>query len=314
MGRLDGKAAVVTGAGRGLGRAEAMALAAEGAAVVVNDPGFRLGGTDRDESVARKVAHEIEGLGGRAVPDFGDCADWVESKAMLDRAIESFGRLDVLVNNAGNLRDRMSFNMSEDDFDSVVRVHLKGHFATSHHAAGYWRERSKAGEGVRACIINTTSESGLHGNTGQLNYTVAKAGIAAMTITMARELARYGVRVNAIAPRATTRLSAFARTGNDLDEPEPSGNAWNSMDPANVGRVVAWLASDEAEFTGQVLWAVGGTVALYRGWHQVAQIEHDGPWTVDDLVRSSANLFEEKSTQPDPLPFETEGQRSAVTH
>ena len=313
MGALDGKVAVVTGAGRGLGRAEALLLAAEGAAVVVNDPGVALSGDGYDEAPAARVVAEIERAGGRAVANHADCADWDGAASLVDTALDAFGRLDVLVNNAGILRDRMSFNMSEDEFDAVVRVHLKGHFVPSHHAARHWRERAKAGDDVRGRVVNTTSESGLLGNTGQVNYTAAKAGIAAMTITLARELAPYGVTVNAVSPRASTRLSRTVAENGDAGSSDgvPS-QSWDPMDPANVAPVVAYLASDAAaSITGQVFWVVGGSIVLYKGWHPVARAERPGRWTVEELFTEVPRLFAACSSQPEPLPFETEGQRQA---
>jgi NAD(P)-dependent dehydrogenase (short-subunit alcohol dehydrogenase family) len=218
MGSLDGLVAIVTGAGRGLGRSHALHLAQEGAAVVVNDPGVGGGGEgDGDATPAAQVVAEIEAAGGRAVANLDSCADWKAAEGMVAQAVETFGKLDILVNNAGILRDRMSFKMSEDEWDSVMTVHLKGHFAPSRFAAAYWRDRAKAGEGeVYGRIINTSSESGYFGNVGQVNYATVKAGIVGMTMTMARELESIGVTVNAIAPRARTVRRLPDRRGREV--------------------------------------------------------------------------------------------------
>jgi NAD(P)-dependent dehydrogenase (short-subunit alcohol dehydrogenase family) len=276
---LDARVAIVTGAGRGIGRGEALALAADGATVVVND---------LDLDLAQQVVKEIEAAGGRAAANGDDVADWRGAERLVDQAVDGYGRLDVLVNNAGFLRDRMSFSMDEADFDEVVRVHLKGHFAPSRFAAARWRERSKAGEDVRGAIVNTTSEAGLYGGTGQANYVAAKAGIAAMTVGLARELERYGVRVNAIAPRARTRMTEdvlgdfAAATEGEFDE-------W---DPDNIGPVVAWLASDAAAgVTGQVFVVFGGRIHLFRGWEMVAEVEQGERWTIDAIAARRADLF-----------------------
>ena len=202
MGSLDGKVAIVTGAGRGLGRSHALLLAEHGAKVVVNDLGGEWDGSGEDSRPAQQVVEEIKAAGGDAAANYDSAADWSGAEKLIRQAIDSFGGLDILINNAGILRDKMSFNMDESDWDSVINVHLKGHFAPSHHAARYWREKAKAGEALSARIVNTASEAGLYGNAGQANYGAAKAGIAALTIVMARELQRYGVTVNAISPRA----------------------------------------------------------------------------------------------------------------
>ena len=209
MGLFDGKVAIVTGAGRGIGRDEALLLASEGAAVVVNDLGGAATGEGSDQRPAQQVVDEITDAGGKAAANYDDCSDWAGAERLIAQAAETFGRLDVLINNAGILRDKMSFNMTEDEWDAVIKVHLKGHFAPSHFAALYWRQKNKeTGDPVNAKIVNTSSESGLYGNAGQANYAAAKAGIASLTIVMARELTRTGVRVNAIAPVALTRLTA----------------------------------------------------------------------------------------------------------
>src|SRR5262245_42720484 len=232
MGLLDGKTAIVTGAGRGIGRDHALQLAAEGAAVVVND-------VDADE--AKAVVAAIEDAGGRAAVNTDDVATYDGASALVDQAVEAFGELDILVNNAGIIRDAMSFSMSEADFDDVIRVHLKGHFAPSHFAGARWRERSKNGDAVSGRIINTVSESGLYGLAGQINYAAAKAGIASMTIVLARELEKYGVTVNAICPRARTRMTETVLSGMG-----PNEAGFDEWDPANISPTVAWLASDAA--------------------------------------------------------------------
>jgi NAD(P)-dependent dehydrogenase (short-subunit alcohol dehydrogenase family) len=277
MGALDGKVAIVTGAGRGIGRGEALALAAEGAAVVVND-------IDPDRAAA--VVDEIAGA---AAASGDDVASWEGATNLVAAAVDSFGRLDVLVNNAGFLRDRMSFSMTEDEWDDVVRVHLKGHFAPSRAAAAHWRERAKAGDESGGAIVNTVSEAALYGGTGQANYVAAKAGIAGMTIGLARELERYGVRVNAIAPRARTRMTE-ALLG-DFAAP-PGGGGFDEWDPDNIGPVVAWLASDAAAgVTGQVFVVFGGRIHLFEGWTMAAVIEQSEQWTLERITARADELF-----------------------
>jgi NAD(P)-dependent dehydrogenase (short-subunit alcohol dehydrogenase family) len=266
VGLLDGKVAVVTGAGHGVGRGEALELAAQGARVVVNDLGGSVRGEGADKAAAEEVAELIRSGGGEAVANHGDVADWSDAAALVEQAVEAFGRLDVLVNNAGILRDRMIVSMTEEDFDAVVRVHLKGTFTMTHHAAGHWRDRSKAGEQVRAAIVNTVSSAGLVGNDGQANYGAAKAGIAALTVISSLELARYGVRANAIAPGGFTRMIGVHRPEVDVKEPE-SYDRFEPLNPGNSAPMVAWLASDEAlHVTGQVFRAVGHTIAHYLPW------------------------------------------------
>jgi NAD(P)-dependent dehydrogenase (short-subunit alcohol dehydrogenase family) len=283
MGALDGKVAIVTGAGRGIGRGEALALAAEGASVVVNDI---------DIDLATAVVDEIVAAGGAAAPDAGDVADWTGATALVDAALGSFGRLDALVNNAGFLRDRMSFSMDETEWDDVVRVHLKGHFAPSRAAAAHWRERSKAGDTAGRAIVNTVSEAGLYGGTGQANYVAAKAGIAGMTVGLARELSRYDIRVNAIAPRARTRMTEEVL--GDFAAP-PADGGFDEWDPDNIGPIVAWLASDAATgVTGQVLVVFGGRIHLFEGWTMVSEIEQDERWTVDSIAARADDLFGER--------------------
>lgn len=256
---LDGKVAIVTGAGRGLGRAEALELARHGARVVINDVGATLDGAATGDSAAEEVAAEIRALGGQAVVHLGDVADWDDARALVDLAIETWGGLHVLVNNAGIIRDRMIFAMSEEDFDSVVRVHLKGHFCTLRHATAWWRDQSKsAGGPVYARAINTTSEAALLGSPGQPNYAAAKCGIIGLTQSTAFGCARYGVRANAIAPRARTRMTEEVFGTADADD--------DPLAPEHVAPLVAWLASPAAQHvTGQVFVAYGGFVGLMGG-------------------------------------------------
>ncbi len=280
MGVLDGKVALVTGAGRGLGRGEALALAAEGAAVVVND---------LDVDLAKAVVGEVEAAGGRAAANGDDVASWAGAEALVAAAGEGVGRLDVLVNNAGFLRDRMSFSMNEEDFDEVVRVHVKGHFAPTRFAAAHWRERHKAGDTAGGAVVNTASEAGLYGGTGQANYVAAKAGIAGMTVGIAREVERYGFRVNAVAPRARTRMTEAVL--GDFAAPPPDG-AFDEWDPGNIGPVVAWLASDAAAgVTGQVFVVFGGRIHLFEGWTMVSEIEQGERWTVGGIAARADELF-----------------------
>jgi NAD(P)-dependent dehydrogenase (short-subunit alcohol dehydrogenase family) len=260
----EGRVVVVTGAGRGIGREEALELAREGARLVVNDVGAARDGTGEDATPAQEVVDEIKTMGGEAVANYDDISEFDGAKRVVQQAVETFGTLDVLVNNAGILRDRMLVNMSIDEWDAVIKVHLRGAFATSHHAANYWRDRSKAGESVDARLINTSSSSGIYGNVGQANYGAAKAGIAAFTVITAMELARYGVTVNAIAPAALTRMTEdlVRWQGDDGEKP-----VWDPRDPANIAPLVAWLASGESRsVTGRVFNVKGGYVSVAEGW------------------------------------------------
>jgi NAD(P)-dependent dehydrogenase (short-subunit alcohol dehydrogenase family) len=286
---LDGKVAIVTGAGRGIGRAEALLLASEGAQVVVNDLGGESTGEGHDDGPAQQVVDEITAKGGAAVANYDNCATWDGGQRLVAQAVDTFGTLDILVNNAGILRDKMSFNMDEAEWDSVIDVHLKGHFAPSKFAALHWRSKSKAtGEPVNAKIVNTASESGLYGNAGQVNYAAAKAGIASMTIVLARELERIGVRVNAIAPVARTRLTEALSAG-FMEQKEGD---FDRFSPDNVAAVVAWLASDLANgITGQVVKVQGGLVQLVQGWRPITEATSDRPWTIADVAATRDALF-----------------------
>ena len=284
MSSLDGKVAIVTGAGRGIGRAHALALARAGARVVVNDLGATLGGEGTDAAPASRVAAEIAAAGGEACADGEDVADFAAAKRLVDHAIERFGRLDILVNNAGILRDRMLVNMDEGEWDAVISVHLKGHFAPTHHAAAYWRQLSKAGEPVRARVINTSSPSGVFGNVGQANYGAAKAGIAGFTLIAAQELARYGVTVNCIAPNARTRMTEAAY--GELAVPE----GFDPLDPAHNAPIVVALCADEAQhITGQVFLVQGGAVNALRGWQAGELFFSEAGWgpgaLLDELLK-----------------------------
>jgi NAD(P)-dependent dehydrogenase (short-subunit alcohol dehydrogenase family) len=281
MGLFDGKVAVVTGAGRGIGRAEALLLAAEGAAVVVNDLGGAASGEGHDQGPAQQVVDEIVAAGGSAVANHDDVACWSGAERLIGQAVDGFGRLDVLVNNAGILRDRMSFSMSEAEWDAVVDVHLKGHFCTTRFAGEHWRSRAKqTGQPLGAAIVNTASESGLYGNAGQVNYAAAKAGIASMTIVVARELERYGVRVNAIAPVARTRLTEDVAG----DYMAPRDGDFDRFAPENVAAVACWLASPLARgVSGQVVKVQGGVVQLLEGWRPLTEATADKPWTIDGV-------------------------------
>ena len=292
VGALDGKVAIVTGAGRGIGRGEALLLASEGAKVVVNDLGVGGDGAGNDASPAQQVVDEIKAAGGEAIANYDDVTDWSAAKRLIDQAVESFGALHVLVNNAGILRDKMSFNMDEEDFDAVIRVHLKGHFAPSKWAAVYWREQSKAGVETAGRIINTSSEAGMYGNVGQANYSAAKGGIYSMTLSLARELKRFGVTANAIAPRARTRMTE--NLGGQFSETPPA-EGFDDLHPDNVAPVVGWLASDAAaDVSGQIFMVTGGRVHLMSPYEPVGAVRKDQRWTVAELIKAKPELFGER--------------------
>jgi NAD(P)-dependent dehydrogenase (short-subunit alcohol dehydrogenase family) len=280
MGILDGKVAVITGAGRGIGRGEALLFAAEGAKVVVNDLGGEWDGTGADARPASQVVEEILSSGGEAVAHFEDVSEEGGAASLIELAQETWGRLDIAVNNAGILRDRMLVNMTADEWDAVIAVHLKGHFAPTRHAAAHWRERSKAGEDVRARVINTSSPSGVFGNVGQANYGAAKAGIAAFTVIAAQELAHYGVTVNCIAPNARTRMTEV--TFGDLPKPE---EGFDPLDPANMSPIVVALCADEAQdITGQCFFVYGGAVNVLRPWEGGELIASSERWDAGEFL------------------------------
>jgi NAD(P)-dependent dehydrogenase (short-subunit alcohol dehydrogenase family) len=283
LGALEGRIAIITGAGRGLGREHALLFAAEGAKVVVNDLGSSIDGSGRDVTLAQQVVDEVKAGGGEAIANADDIADWEGARRLVDQAIEVFGDLHVLVNNAGILRDRMLVNMTEQEWDDVVRVHMKGHFCPTRWAAVHWRERAKTGDHVNAAVINTSSGSGLHGNVGQTNYSAAKAGIAAMSVVAARELGRYGVRVNTIAPLARTRLMAtVAGMGDRIEHPNDPGD-FDVWGPGNISPLVAYLATTDCPFTGQVFSVHGGSVGLYQGWTVARRVEKGQRWEIGEL-------------------------------
>ncbi len=281
MGKLcDGRVVIVTGAGRGIGREHALMLAAHGAKVIVNDLGGERDGTGASKGPAEEVVHEIESAGGVAAANGDDVSSWEGAQRLVQQAVDTYGRLDVLVNNAGILRDRMLVNMTEAEWDAVIKVHLKGTFGPSHFAAAHWRERAKAGEAVDARLINTTSVSGIYGNPGQTNYGAAKAGIAAFTIIAARELGRYGITVNAVAPGALTRMTEDIGMGRGTDAEKAQ------VHPRWIAPIVTWLASTESSgVTGRVFEASGRVLGVAESWHRGPVAEPiDDPTRIGEVV------------------------------
>jgi NAD(P)-dependent dehydrogenase (short-subunit alcohol dehydrogenase family) len=284
MGSLDGRVAIITGAGRGIGREHALYFAAEGAKVVVNDLGGTNDGTGADISPAQQVVDEIEALGGEAIVNGDNVADWQGAQRLINSAIEAFGDLDILVNNAGILRDRVLVNMTEDEWDAVISVHLKGHFAPSRWAAAYWREQHKAGISKPRNMVHTSSTSGLFANPGQSNYGAAKTGIATFSQIAAKELSRYNVKSNTIAPGARTRLTlATPGLGDIMRAPTDAFDQW---DPANISPLVAYLASADCEFTGECFLVQGGNVTMIESWTRGQGIDRDEKWTVPELAEA----------------------------
>ncbi|MHB2027198.1 MAG: SDR family oxidoreductase [Acidimicrobiales bacterium] len=291
MGALDGRVAIITGAGRGIGREHALLFAAEGASVVVNDLGAGLDGSSLEATPAEEVVAEITAMGGDAIANHDNVATWEGGERLVQSALNAFGDLHVLVNNAGILRDRVLVNLSQDDWDAVINVHLKGHFVPTRHAATYWREQAKAGKTVKASVINTSSTSGLLGNVGQSNYGAAKAGIAAFTVIVAEELGRYGVRVNAIAPAARTRMTESTPGLSDHVVKPTDVAAFDVWDPANISPLVATLAMEGCAATGQVFFVQGGTVRRFQNWTMTESLEKDDRWSVNELAEQLPTLF-----------------------
>jgi NAD(P)-dependent dehydrogenase (short-subunit alcohol dehydrogenase family) len=284
-----GRVVIVTGAGRGLGRAHALELARQGAKVVVNDLGAELDGSGRSTGPAAEVVAEIRAAGGEAVVNGDDVADWKGAARLVQTAVDTFGRLDVVVNNAGFLRDRMFVNATEDEWDAVVRVHLKGHFCPSRHACAYWRDRVKAGEKVDARIINTSSGAGLQGSLSQSVYSAAKAGIAALTLVQAAELGRYGITANAIAPSARTRMTEEAFK--DMMARPESG--FDAMAPENVSPLVAWLGSAASRnVTGRVFEVAGGKISVADGWRTGPEVDRGERWDAGAVGGAVRELLE----------------------
>ncbi|MEV5651630.1 SDR family oxidoreductase [Nocardia sp. NPDC052254] len=285
MGALDGRVAVVTGAGRGIGREHALLFAAEGAAVVVNDLGGSNAGEGSDAGPAHDVVDEIRAAGGKAVANGDNVALWDGAKNLVDQAISEFGTLDVVINNAGILRDGFVAALEESQWDAVIAVHLKGHFNVLRHASAYWKQQAKAGKQPNVAVVNTASASGVTlPNAGQANYGAAKAGIAALTLVAADELERYGVRVNAIAPMARTRLTLATPGMGAIFAAEVPEGEFDAFSPANISPLVAYLSTDKCPLTGKVFAVQGGAISELGGWHDVKTIETDGPWLIDDIA------------------------------
>ena len=288
MGALQGRVAIITGAGRGLGREHALLFAAEGAKVVVNDLGGANDGSGSDVTPAEQTVADIRAMGGEAIVNTDNVADWDGAKRMIDQAVETFGDLDILVNNAGILRDRVLVNMTEAEWDAVIAVHLKGHFAPTRHAAAYWREQSKNGVNKVRNLVHTSSTSGLFSNPGQANYGAAKSGIATFSQICAKELSRYNVKSNSIAPAARTRLT-LATPGLE-DVMAAKDGAFDLWDPANVSPLVAYLSSEACAFSGETFFVQGGQVTRVQSWTNAEEIKQNDRWSVADLTVAMTKL------------------------
>lgn len=291
---LDGRVAIITGAGRGIGREHALLMASEGARIVVNDLGGNVDGSGSDQSPAEETASEIRAMGGEAIANGANVTDWEGVQGMINAAVEAFGDLHVLVNNAGILRDRVIVNMTEPEWDAVIDVHMKGHFVPTRWAAAYWREQVKSGKEVNAAIVNTASGAML-GNLGQYNYAGAKAAIAAMTLVAAGELSRYGVKVNCLAPLARTRMTLQTPGMEEAIAPPEDAGDFDIWDPANISPLVGYLSTAECPFTGGVFHVGGNEVGLYGGWSLDKAndvVATDGRWTVEGLQEKAPRLLE----------------------
>jgi NAD(P)-dependent dehydrogenase (short-subunit alcohol dehydrogenase family) len=287
-GICEGRVVIVTGAGRGIGRAHALEFARQGAKVVVNDLGVESDGEGRSAGPADEVVEEIRALGGEAITDGADAADWEATKGLVQTTLERFGRLDVVVNNAGFVRDRMFVGTSEEEWDAVTRVHLKGHFCLSRHACEHWRAQSKAGEAVDARIINTSSGAGLQGSIGQSNYSAAKGGIVSLTLVQAAELGRYGITANAIAPAARTRMTE----GVFADMAAPTDGSFDENAPANISPLVVWLGSPESrDVTGRVFEVKGGSIGVSDGWRDGPTVDKGMRWEPDEVGAAVRELL-----------------------
>lgn len=292
MGICDGRTVIVTGAAGGLGKAYALAFAAEGANVVVNDIGTSLGGEGRDTSAADAVVEEIKASGGNAIANYDDVTDWDAGKRIVDAAVDAFGDLHVVVNNAGIVRDRMFVSATLDEWDATMHVHLRGHFCIARHAVDYWRGRSKEGHEIDARIINTTSGAGLQGSIAQAAYSTAKGGIASLTLVQAAELGRYGITANALAPSARTRMTeqAFA------EKMATEGDSFDVMDPANIAPTVVWLGSAQSkDVTGCVFELEGGKIMLEDGWREGPVVDVGAQWNPEDVGDAVFKLMDERA-------------------
>jgi len=288
MGALDGRVAIITGAGRGIGREHALLFAAEGAKIVVNDVGGANDGTGTDATPAQQVIDEIAAMGGEAVANYDSVADWEGAQRMINQAVETFGDLDILINNAGILRDRVLVNMTEAEWDAVIAVHLKGHFAPTRWAAAYWREQTKAGSTKPRNVVHTSSTSGLFSNPGQTNYGAAKSGIATFSQICAKELGRYNVKSNCIAPGARTRLTLA--TPGLAEILAPKEGQFDKWDPANISPLVAYLATADCAFNGETFFVQGGEVRRVQTWTMAETLERDDRWTVSELIAQMPSL------------------------